>query len=135
MIIRNYKPKDQTELITLWQVCFPNSAPHNEPEKVLQEKLKMDDLIFIAEENNTIIGACMAGYDGHRGWLYAVAVLPECRRKGVGSKLAKYTMEELKKLGCIKVNLQVRSINKDVANFYRSLGFVIEDRISMGAFI
>ena len=135
MLLRKYKPKNKEQLIALWQRCFPNNAPHNEPTIVLQAKLKVDDLVFIAEEKDKIIGACMAGYDGHRGWLYAVAILPEYRRKGVGSKLVKYVLSELKKLGCIKVNLQIRSTNKEVAQFYRSIGFVIEDRLSMGTFI
>ena len=77
----------------------------------------------------------MAGYDGHRGWLYAVAVLPEFRRNNIGQALVKLSMESLKSLGCIKVNLQIRSTNTVVASFYESLGFFPEDRLSMGAFI
>ncbi len=77
----------------------------------------------------------MAGYDGHRGWLYAVAVSPEHRRSGIGTQLVKHAMQVLKELGCIKVNLQIRSTSTEVAAFYESLGFAREDRLSMGAFI
>ena len=135
MRIRKFQENDRGSLIELWQKVFPDDPPHNEPSIVIEAKLAVDDLIFLAENNNEIIGACMAGYDGHRGWLYAVAVLPEHRRSGTGTQLVKHAMQALKELGCVKVNLQIRSTNREVAAFYKSLGFETEDRLSMGAFI
>ncbi|MGK0273334.1 MAG: ribosomal protein S18 acetylase RimI-like enzyme [Cocleimonas sp.] len=114
---------------------FPDDPPHNEPTIVIEAKLAVDDLIFVAEHESKLVGACMAGYDGHRGWLYAVGVLKEQRRSGTGAALVKYTMQSLKEVGCIKVNLQIRSTNTEVASFYNALGFATEDRLSMGAFI
>lgn len=131
--IRKYHTKDRQELTNLWARVFPDNPSHSEPCKVIDAKLKVDDLIFVAEESlGLLAGACMAGYDGHRGWLYAVAVLPEFRREGYGQGLILHAIDELKALGCIKLNLQIRSSNHEVAKFYESLGFVIEDRISMG---
>jgi len=132
MKIRKFQEKDKDTLITLWKTVFPDDPPHNEPSKVIDEKLEVDDLIFVAESGDEIVGACMAGYDGHRGWLYAVAVLPEHRRSGTGSQLVKHAINCLKKLGCTKVNLQIRSTNTKVAAFYKSLDFTPEDRLSMG---
>jgi ribosomal protein S18 acetylase RimI-like enzyme len=86
------------------------------------------------KDDRGIVGACIAGYDGHRGWLYAVAVLEQHRRAGTGAKLVNYAMQGLKKLGCVKVNLQIRPSNTAVSKFYQNLGFEIEERISMGAF-
>ena len=74
----------------------------------------------------------MAGYDGHRGWLYALAVMPSQRRKGVATALVREAERRLENLGCGKVNFQVRSSNSDVVDFYKRLGYEIEDRISMG---
>ncbi len=135
MKIRKFQGKDRYSLIKLWRRVFPDNPPHNEPSKVIESKLAIDDLIFVEESNNEIIGACMAGYDGHREWLYAVAVLSEHRRSGIGTQLVKHAMKVFKELGCIKVNLQIRSTNTEVAAFYESLGFAREDRLSMGAFI
>jgi ribosomal protein S18 acetylase RimI-like enzyme len=135
MNIRKFRQSDKTSLINLWQTVFPDDPPHNEPSAVIKAKLAIDDLIFIAEIEGELIGACMAGYDGHRGWLYAVAVDPAHRRKSIGEKLVKHTIQALKELGCIKVNLQIRSTNTEVAAFYKSLGFSVEDRLSMGRFI
>lgn len=135
MIIRKYQVKDNAALMELWKTVFPNDPPHNEPSIVIEQKLAVDDLIFIAEESSRIVGACIAGYDGHRGWLYAVAVSPDTRRQGTGTRLIHYATQALRKIGCRKVNLQIRADNSAVADFYKSLGFEIEARLSMGAFI
>ena len=135
MKIRQFCESDRSDLIKLWNAVFPDDPSHNEPSKVIEAKLAIDNLIFIAEHEGLIIGACMAGYDGHRGWLYAVAVCNEQRRSGVGSALVQHAIQALKVMGCIKVNLQIRATNTQVTTFYESLGFVIEERLSMGTFI
>ena len=134
MKIRKYQNSDREHLIGLWQNVFPDDPPHNEPALVIDAKLAVDDLIFVAELEENLIGACIAGYDGHRGWLYAVAILDTYRRKGVGAELVKFALQALKERGCAKVNLQIRASNTAVVAFYQSLGFEIEERISMGAF-
>ena len=120
MNIRKFQKHDLSSLVELWNVVFPDSPSHNEPSTVIEAKLRVDDFIFLAENNGELVGACMAGYDGHRGWLYAVAVLKEYRRSGTGSELVKYAMQSLKEIGCIKVNLQIRSTNTEAAEFYKS---------------
>ena len=135
MNIRKFQDADRSSLVNIWDTVFPNDPPHNEPSAVIEAKLAVDDLIFVAEYEGKLVGACMAGYDGHRGWLYAVAVLKERRRNGTGEALVKYAMQSLKEIGCIKVNLQIRPTNTEVAAFYKTLGFATEERLSMGAFI
>jgi len=135
MNIRKFQQSDRSRLIELWDVVFPDDPPHNEPSTVIAAKLAVDDLIFVAEQDGQLIGACIAGYDGHRGWLYSVAVLKEQRRGGSGAALVKYAIQSLKEIGCIKVNLQIRPTNTEVAAFYKALGFSVEDRMSMGSFI
>ncbi len=135
MKIRKFQKNDRDSLIELWNAVFPDDPPHNEPSVVIEAKLAVDDLIFVAESSGKLIGACMVGYDGHRGWLYAVAVSKEHRRTGTGAELVKYAMSSLKEIGCSKVNLQIRSTNTQVAAFYKTLGFATEERLSMGAFI
>jgi ribosomal protein S18 acetylase RimI-like enzyme len=132
MNYRKYQPHDKSNLITLWEEVFPDAAPHNQPARVIEEKLKVDDLVFVAEKDGQILGACQAGYDGHRGWLYGVAVSPQHRRKGIGTALVKAAIEALREIGCGKVNLQIRAGNTPVADFYQTLGFEVEDRLSMG---
>jgi len=73
----------------------------------------------------------MAGYDGVRGWLYHLAVAPEWRRRGIGTQLVRTAEGSLSELGCRKVNLQVRSTNSAVIEFYRRVGYAEEERVSM----
>lgn len=73
----------------------------------------------------------MAGYDGHRGWLHKVAVLPQYRRRGVATALVNYAIDALRAVGCTKVNLQIRATNAEVRTFYEALGFEVEERLDM----
>ena len=132
MKLRAYQNDDWQALIDLWQRVFPDDPPHNDPSQVISAKRAVDDLIFVALEEDSIVGAVMAGYDGHRGWLYAVAVDHPHRRHGIARRLVAYALDALRQLGCIKVNLQIRSDNAQVVALYESLGFCVEDRISMG---
>ena len=80
----------------------------------------------------TVVGAVIAGYDGVRGWLYHLAVLPDYRRRGLATQLVRSAEQRLQALGCFKLNLQVRATNQEVVAFYRSLGYQVEERVSMG---
>ena len=74
----------------------------------------------------------MGGYEGHRGWINYLAVSPEIRQKGVGQKMVAEVEAKLYKLACPKINIQIRSSNKDVIEFYGKIGFSVDDVISMG---
>jgi ribosomal protein S18 acetylase RimI-like enzyme len=132
MEIRRYTDDDKDALFALWEAALPDASPHNQPALVLERKLAVDDLIFVAIEDGQLVGTAMAGYDGHRGWLYSVAVASKARRAGIGGALVHRAIEELKALGCLKVNLQVRADNHAVSAFYEALGFETEARLSMG---
>ena len=133
MNIRPYNPSDRHAVIELWTVAFGNPDDHNSPEHSLDRKLRFDkELLFVAVDGNNVIGTVMGGYDGHRGWVYSLAVHPDCRRKGAGTRLVRHLETCLRELGCPKLNLQVRATNSGVLSFYKSLGYLVEDRVSMG---
>jgi ribosomal protein S18 acetylase RimI-like enzyme len=124
---------DRQQVIDIFKSVFRYKDQRNDPSLIIDKKLAInDDLFFIALENNTIVGTVMAGYDGHRGWIYSLAVIPEKRRNKIGTKLLKHAESELKKLGCIKINLQIMQNNEIVQEFYLKNGYEIEERISMG---
>jgi ribosomal protein S18 acetylase RimI-like enzyme len=123
----------RAKVITLWQEVFGYEAAHNKPELVIDHKVAFgDELFFVATEGESVVGTVMAGYDGHRGWIYSVAVSPTRRRRGVGSQLVRFAENTLAKRGCMKVNLQIMEGNENVSAFYGSLGFSVEKRVSMG---
>jgi len=74
----------------------------------------------------------MAGYEGHRGWLNYLAVDPDHRRKGLGRTIVEEAERRLRGAGCPKVNLQVRTTNSDAIEFYRRIGYGVDEAISMG---
>ena len=130
-IIR-YEPKYQAAVIHLWKTC-KLVVPQNDPAVDIQKKLEFQpELFFLAVMNGHVLGSVMVGYEGHRGWLNYVAVLPEWQKKGYGRQLVEKAIAELRKLGCVKVNLQVRKSNGSVVRFYKHLGFQEEDRVSLG---
>ena len=86
----------------------------------------------MALSGNEVVGTVLAGYDGHRGWLYSVAVHPSLRRKGIGMNLVRHAEGALTARGCMKINLQIVSSNESVKTFYESLGYSTEPDISMG---
>ena len=132
MIIRPYLESDESQVVALWREVFPNAPPLNQPEADIKRKLTVQrELLLVAVMNEQIVGTAMAGYDGHRGWVYYVAVKPENRRRGIGSALMRRVEAELARMGCPKLNLQVRDSNDQVAAFYKRLGYDVEERVSM----
>ena len=126
-------PAHRAEVIALWEAVFGYDTAHNKPALVIDKKVAFgDDLFFVARCGGVVIGTVMAGYDGHRGWIYSVAVSPAHRRRGVGSQLVCFAERALADKGCVKVNLQIMESNQTVAAFYASLGFSVEKRVSMG---
>ena len=118
---------------TLWLEAFPDDPPWNAAALAIPAKLAIQpELFLLALAEGEVVGSVMAGYDGHRGWLYAVAVLKSYRRAGVGAGLVREAEKRLQALGCTKINLQVRSTNAGVIGFYSRLGYGTEDRVSMG---
>ncbi|MBI6633839.1 GNAT family acetyltransferase [Pseudomonas paralactis] len=123
----------RAQVIELWQQAFGYDTAHNLPSLAIDKKLAVNDgLFFVATDKKAVIGTILAGYDGHRGWLYSVAVHADYRRHGLGSSLVRHAEQALTALGCMKINLQITGGNDVVVGFYEALGYGVEPRISMG---
>jgi hypothetical protein len=131
--IRPFRPVDRPALEQLWGRVFADDPPWNAPALLIENKLKVQpELLLVGVLDEVLVGAVMAGFDGVRGWIYHLAVAPEVRRRGIATLLVRAAESGLRKLGCAKVNLQVRATNADVVAFYRTLGYALEERVSMG---
>jgi ribosomal protein S18 acetylase RimI-like enzyme len=123
----------RSQVVALWETAFGYDAAHNKPALVIDKKIEVDDgLFFVAVADATVVGTIMAGYDGHRGWIYSVAVVPSYRRQGIGSRLVAHAERALIRKGSVKINLQIMEGNESVTAFYAALGYSVEKRISMG---
>jgi ribosomal protein S18 acetylase RimI-like enzyme len=130
--ITRYSTKFQDEVVELWKKCNL-IIPQNDPVEDIMKKVDFQpDLFLVGLIDDRVIGSIMVGYEGHRGWINYLAVLPELQRQGYGRKLVQKAIDELKRIGCLKVNLQVRRTNTPVIEFYKRLGFKEDDVASLG---
>jgi len=121
------------QVVELWRTVFGYETTHNDPKLSIDKKIEVGDgLFFVALAGSAVIGTLMAGYDGHRGWIYSLAVARSHRRQGIGSQLVAHAEQALARKGCVKINLQILEENEEVAAFYAALGYSIEKRINMG---
>lgn len=130
MKIRNAADKDETVVIALWQRCGL-TVPYNDPAGDFRFALgKLGSDILVAEDSD-LVGSVMVGHDGHRGWLYYLAVEPSRQKQGIGRALVHTAERWLTDRGVQKVQLMVRETNEAVAAFYRRLGYEPMPRINM----
>lgn len=130
--IRPYRETDRAAVVELWQTTGL-TKPHNDPDKDIDRKLKVDpDLFLVGEVDGALVATAMAGYEGHRGWVNYLAVQTGLHGNGYGRQLMERVETLLKNRGCPKVNLQVRSTNAEVIAFYQSLGYVVDPAVSLG---
>ena len=132
MLIRRYQPSDESTLIALWHGCGLVRS-WNDPRKDIQRKLTVQpELFLVGTIGENLVASVMAGFDGHRGWVNYLAVAPEHRKSGLGRAMMEKVEQELKAIGCPKLNLQVRTSNHEVLAFYRRLGYAQDDAVSLG---
>jgi len=131
--VRPFQDRDEPAVVVLWRAVFPNGPARNDPANIIARKRRVQpELFLVGEVDGAIVATVLAGYDGHRGWVYHVAVAPNVRRRGYGRAMMAAAEERLRALGCPKLNLQINRWNADVVAFYESLGYAVEDRVSMG---
>jgi len=132
LFIRPFQTEDEAALIKLWQLC-ELTVPWNDPHKDIARKLKVQpELFLVGMLENRLIASVMGGYDGHRGWINYLAVHPEFQGQGYAQQIMEYVESVLRKMGCPKINLQIRAGNDKVILIYQKLGFTDDRVVSMG---
>ncbi|WP_315760475.1 GNAT family acetyltransferase [Sphingomonas sp. Y38-1Y] len=132
-MIRAFEAADLPGVEALWHACFPDDPPRIAAALSIPEKLRVEPgSVLIAKEDDLIVGSIMHGYDGHRGWLWSVAVASTHRGRGIGAALVRAAEAALAARGCPMINLQIREGNAAVTTFYERLGYAVEPRVSMG---
>jgi len=130
--IREFELADEAAVIALWERCGL-LRPWNDPRRDIQRKLlHQPELFLVAEESGEVVGSAMAGYDGHRGAVYYLAVSPDRQATGLGRSLMSSVEARLLALGCPKLNILVRSSNTRVLGFYERLGYERNEVESLG---
>jgi len=131
-VIRQYHAEDQQDVIDLWARCGL-VAPQNNPRRDIRRKVKVNpEWFLVGQLEGKVIATCMAGYEGHRGWINYLAVAPKYKRKGFAKQIMREAERLLRAAGCPKINLQIRTSNTGVIDFYKAIGYDIDDVVSMG---
>jgi len=124
--IRSYTAQDEAQVVALWEAAGL-TRPWNDPHQDIARAVAVwPDLLLVAADGDAVVGTVMAGYDGHRGWLYYLASAPDRRGEGIGRRLVSEAEARLEALGCPKVMLMVREGNEPVLEFYDGLGYTRE---------
>lgn len=132
MNIRPFDLTDTDRIIALWDLCGL-TRPWNNPRLDIQRKLTVNrEWFVVGEVGDELIASAMFGYEGHRGWVNYLAVSPSQQRRGYAKQLMTHGEHLLMASGCPKLSLQIRASNHQVVAFYESLGYKIDEVVSMG---
>lgn len=128
VVVRVFRDADRERVVRLWSDCGL-VVPWNDPGRDIDRKMAdSPELFFVVEDSHgNAAGTCMAGYEGHRGWIFYMAVRPDLQGRGLARALLGHAEAALAERGCPKVELMVRDTNTSVINFYEHLGYGVLD--------
>ena len=114
---------DVADVVALWQACGL-TRPWNDPAAdIALARRGPNSAILIGRDGGAMIATAMVGHDGHRGWVYYVAVDPARREKGFGRAIMNAAEDWLRQAGIAKLQLMVRRENAKAGAFYQSIGY------------
>lgn len=127
--VRAFERADTESVVALWTEAGL-TRPWNDPRLDIERKLRVQPELFLVAEDTSgdvdgtaIVGTVMAGYDGHRGWIYYLASAESHRHRGIARALVREAERLLEAMGCPKVQLMVREGNDGVLAFYDALDY------------
>lgn len=132
MQVRRFETPDEEEVVALWEACGLTRS-WNDPRRDIARKLAVQpELFLVGTIDDRIVATAMAGYEGHRGWVYYLAVSTDHRRRGLGRSMMGEAERLLLARRCPKINLQLRTSNPEAIGFYRALGYAEDEVVSLG---
>lgn len=122
--VREITDDDVAQVVALWRAC-DLTRPWNDPERDIADARRnpTSTVLVALDDDSAVVGSVLAGYEGHRGWLYYVAVAPGLQGRGLGRRLVEAAEGWLRDAGASRVRLMVRSTNTAVRGFYATLGY------------
>lgn len=125
-VIRPATAADRDAAVGVWEICSL-TRPWNDAFADFDRALAHEaSTILLAEDNDRIVGTAMTGFDGHRGWIYYLGVVPDCQHRGIAHALLDAACDWLRQQDCPKVELMLREGNPAVG-LYEHLGWERQD--------
>ncbi len=135
LAIRAYQDADFGPVKALWDACGL-IVPHNDPATDIAFcRAAADAELFVGAQDGRLVATVMTGHNGHRGWLYYLAVDPARRHLNLGRRMVGHAEIWLGARGVAKVNLMIRDGNSSVVEFYEAVGYAREPRVVMSRFL
>lgn len=125
---------DRDAVVRLWRDCGL-TRPWNDPGRDFATALASPASTILLLRDISLAASVMVGFDGHRGWVYYLAVAPDRRRAGLGRRLMAEAERWLKARGAPKIQLMVREDNEAAIGFYQSLGLERQKVLTLGRFL
>ena len=120
---------DVETVVALWQRCGL-TRPWNDPASdIAFARRGQNATILVGRVAATIVATAMVGHDGHRGWVYYVAVEPDLQGKDFGRAIMAAAEDWLRGQGVTKAMLMLRPDNTKVQAFYDKLGYDVQERV------
>ena len=132
MVIEPLSARQHDDAVALWHATGL-TRPWNDPDADLRRALAgpTSTVLAATDDDGTLVGTVMVGHDGHRGWVYYLAVSSDRRRQGLGRRLMAAAERRLAE-EVPKLQLMVRADNADAVGFYARLGYETSDAIVLG---
>ena len=131
LAIGDLRPEEVEAAVALWEACGL-TRPWNDPRADIALALaKHTSTVLAGRVDGQVVATAMVGSDGHRGWVYYLAVAPDRQRHGYGAQMMRAAADWLKARGAPKLHVMIRRENIGVAAFYARLGYEKSDTITM----
>lgn len=126
---------DVEAVIALWRACGL-TRPWNDPASdIALARRNANSTVLIGRADSAIVATAMVGHDGHRGWVYYVAVDPALQKQGLGRAIMIAAEAWLRAAGLPKLQLMVRRENAQAGAFYQSIGYEEADTVVFAKWI
>jgi len=123
---------DREAVVELWRRCGL-TRPWNDPREDLARALAAADAtVLVGDSEGGVVASVMVGFDGHRGWIYYLAVDPALQRQGLGRAMMKAAEQWLRDRSAPKLQLMVREDNTQALDFYARLGLERQAVVVLG---
>ncbi len=120
------------EVIALWKACGL-TRPWNDPAADYRLAVANEtSVILLAHSEAELVASVLTGFDGHRGWVYYLAVAPDARKRGLGKKMMEAAEAWLRERNAPKIQLMVRDDNEAAIGFYKALGYEVQPVVTIG---